>query len=262
MVESSRGCEQQSLVLIYGGVFVGDEWLNRAEILISDTGINILKNSTVAVVGLGGVGGAAAEALCRCGVGRLILVDHDIIDVTNLNRQIIATTANIGEKKCTEWEKRLKVINPKCEVICLDTFYNAESSEVLFEHSIDYIIDAIDTVTSKLHLTVTARERGIPIMMCLGAGNRLSPSSFRVGDITDTIGSKCKFSRVMRRELKRRGITKQKVVYSTEEPHTAAFSDDSPKGRHSPGSISFCPPVAGYIAAGEVINDLLDTYSS
>ncbi len=241
-----------------GVFFVGDDWLNRSRILIGDDGIRILKNSTVAVVGLGGVGGAAAEALCRCGVGRLILVDHDVIDLTNLNRQIIATTANIGQKKCSAWEKRVKEINPMCEVICLDTFYNEESSDVLFQHNIDYIIDAIDTVTSKLHLTVTARERQIPLMMCLGAGNRLSAASFRVGDITDTIGSKCKFSRVMRRELKRRGIIEQKVVYSTEDPYTAAFSDNSPKGRHSPGSISFCPPVAGYIAAGEAIIYLME----
>lgn len=237
------------------------DWLSRARILIGDTGIEILKNSTVAIVGLGGVGGAAAEALCRSGVGRLILVDHDVIDVTNLNRQIIATAKNIGEKKCIAWKRRLEDINPNCKVVCLDTFYNAESSEVLFEHSIDYIVDAIDTVTSKLHLTVTARDSHIPIMMCLGAGNRLSPASFRVGDIEDTIGSKCKFSRVMRRELKRRGITTQKVVYSIEEPYTTTYSDDSPKGRHSPGSISFCPPVAGYIAAGEAINDILDMHS-
>ncbi|NMA80138.1 MAG: tRNA threonylcarbamoyladenosine dehydratase [Clostridiales bacterium] len=241
---------------------MGEDWLSRARILIGDAGIEILENSTVAVVGLGGVGGAAVEALCRSGVGRLILVDHDVIDLTNLNRQIIATTANIGQKKCSAWEKRVKDINPMCEVICLDTFYNEDTSDALFEHTIDYIIDGIDTVTSKLHLVAAARERNIPLIMCLGAGNRLSPSSFKVGDITDTIGSKCKFSRVMRRELKRRGIVQQRIVFSTEDPYTSAFSGDSPKGRHSPGSISFCPPVAGYIAAGEAINDLLDANSS
>ena len=236
-----------------------EDWLMRQRLLIGDEACEKLKDSTVAVIGLGGVGGACVEALCRCGVGTLILVDHDRVDLTNLNRQLIATRGTVGLSKAESCRRRVLDINPSCNVVPLELFYGEDTDERVFSQKPDYIIDCIDTVTAKLHLAVTCKERRIPLLMCLGTGNRLDPSRFRIGDIEETArtGGGCGLARVMRRELKKRGIVHQQVLYST-EPAAKTVVSDGETGRNAPGSISFCPPVAGFLLAGKAVRDLLD----
>lgn len=235
------------------------DWLMRQEMLIGKEACKKLKNSTVAVIGLGGVGGACAEALCRCGVGRLILVDHDTVDITNINRQIIALKSTVGMNKTDATANRLCDINPDCEIVKLNLFYSAETSSELFKLNPDYIVDCIDTVSAKLHLAETCKEREIPLIICLGTGNRLDPTCFKIGDISKTSenGAGCGLARVMRQELKKRGIQKQTVLYSDETASKKVISDES-TGKNAPGSISFCPPVAGYILASKVVKDLIE----
>ncbi len=230
-------------------------WYNRTQRLIGEENYKKIQNSCVAVVGLGGVGGSIAEALCRSGVGKLIIMDFDDIDITNINRQIIATTDTVSQKKVDAFKKRLKSINPDCEVIALDLFYNENTKQQLFQYNIDYIADAIDTVSAKIDLAVSCKEKGIKLIQSMGTGNRLNPSAFKIGDISDTAGCGCGLARVMRRELKKRGITAQPVLYSTEMPVNVVTSSEN--GRHSPASIAFCPPVAGYLIAGYIINDII-----
>lgn len=233
-------------------------WLSRTSLLIGEEKLNIIKSKRVAVIGLGGVGGAAAEALCRSGVENMLLVDSDKFDITNLNRQILATHESIGHKKCIVAKDRLLSINPniKCEV--KNIFYLPETREEIFDFNPDFIIDAIDTVTAKLDLIQTAISRNVPIISCMGTGNRLNPELLCTGYIEDTAGYGCGLSRVMRRELRKRNIENVRVLYSKETPANIGFSEDSPKGRHSPGSISFVPPVAGYIIASDVIRQIID----
>lgn len=232
-------------------------WLDRSVLLLGQENIDKLKKSRVAVVGLGGVGGAAAEALCRAGVGSLLLVDHDTVDLTNLNRQLLATTETLGQKKIQAAQKRLKSISPDTEILTADAFYLPENSSFLYEYQSDYVLDAIDTVTSKLHMAQTCFSSGIPLLTCLGTGNRLDPSQLRLGDISETAGCGCPLARVMRRELKKRGVTKQPVVFSVEMPaKTVCPADEESHGRHSPGSVSFVPPVAGYLMASKAVRDL------
>ncbi|MEG2597205.1 MAG: tRNA threonylcarbamoyladenosine dehydratase [Oscillospiraceae bacterium] len=235
-----------------------EDWLQRQRMLIGEEACEKLRKSTIAVVGLGGVGGACAEALCRCGVGPLILVDHDTVDSSNLNRQVMATLSSIGMAKTTACEKRLRDISPMCEIQKLEMFYDEETAEQLFALMPDYIVDCIDTVTAKLHLAESCVKREIPLLMCLGTGNRLDPSQFRVGDLSETaaVGG-CGLARVMRRELKRQGIVHQQVLYSTEAASKTVISD-SETGRNAPGSIAFCPPVAGYLLAGQVVRDIVE----
>ena len=237
-----------------------EDWLMRQRLLIGDEACRKLQDSTVAIIGLGGVGGACVEALCRCGVGTLILVDHDRVDLTNLNRQLIATRSTIGQAKTEVCRQRVLDINPSCKVIPLELFYGEETWRQVFSLKPDYVIDCIDTVTAKLHLAVTCKEQQVPLLMCLGTGNRLDPSAFCIGDISETAqtGAGCGLARVMRRELKKRDIYEQTVLYSTEPAVNTVVSSEE-TGRNTPGSISFCPPVAGYLLAGKVVRDLLGT---
>ena len=230
------------------------DWRARTRLLLGDGAIERLERSAVAVVGLGGVGGACAEALARAGVGTLILMDHDDVDVTNLNRQLFATCETVGLSKTEAACRRLRAINPQANLLPLAQFYSAQTREELFALSPDVVVDAIDTVTAKLDLAVSCRERGIPLIECLGTGNRLDPTQFRVGRIEDTAGCGCGLARVMRRELKRRGIGGQTVLYSTETPREVIAGSEN--GRHPPASLSVCPPAAGCAIAGWVIRQL------
>ncbi len=235
-------------------------WLARTELLIGKQAVTQLQQAKVAVVGLGGVGGSAAEALVRAGVGRLLLIDHDTVDITNLNRQLFATASNVGCSKCQAGKERLLSINPNCNITPAEAFYTAENRELLFDYQPDFVIDAIDTVSAKLDLIMSCTERQVPIISCLGTGNRLDPTQFVIGDIADTAknGCGCGLARVMRRELKKRGIYAHPVVYSTEKPQSVVCPD-SENGRHSPASISFCPPVAGYLLASYAVKQLIGT---
>lgn len=234
-------------------------WLDRTALLLGDDAMNILKNSTVAIVGLGGVGGSAAEAICRMGVGTLILVDNDTVDETNCNRQLFATAETVGMNKIEAAAQRLKAINPAVNLILKQEFYLPENSDFLFALQPDLILDAIDTVTSKLHLAKTCKEQNIPLVCCLGTGNRVDPSQLRWGDISQTAGCGCPLARVMRRELKKRDVSKQTVIYSIEEPHKAIV-DGSEHGRHSPVSCAFVPPAAGCLLASCGIRLLLEKH--
>ena len=233
-----------------------DNWQCRTELLLGHKAMDKLRSSRIAVIGLGGVGGAAAEALCRAGIGSLLLFDHDTISASNLNRQLFATRDTIGLPKTQAARERLMSINPDCELLIEESFYSAENRAPLLAYRPDFVLDAIDTVSAKLDLAVLCREQGISSVICLGTGNRLDPSAFRVGDITDTVGCGCGLARVMRRELKKRGITRQPVVYSTEPPMTAVCPD-SENGRHAPASISFCPPAAVCLLAGYAVRCLI-----
>lgn len=229
------------------------DFLKRSALLLGEENMNALQQLRVAVIGLGGVGCAAAEALCRGGVGHLLLVDHDSVDVTNLNRQIFYTRAHIGQKKAGIAAERLLSINPEADIHALECFYLPETSAVVFDFAPDYIVDCIDTVTAKLHLAEVCQSRGIRLIAALGTGNRLNPARLRAGDISETAGSGCPLARVVRRELKKRGVERLRVVFSDEPAAKVLASSEN--GRHSPGSISFVPPVAGYLLASEVIRD-------
>ena len=228
----------------------------RTELLLTPQGVEKLKRSAVAIFGIGGVGGFAAEALARSGVGRLDLFDHDTVSISNLNRQIIATLDTVGEPKVEVMKKRIASINPAAEVRANRCFYLPENADSIDLSQYDYIIDAVDTVSAKLELAERATRLGVPVISCMGAGNKLDPTRFEVADLSKT--SVCPLARVMRLELRRRGITHLKVVYSKEEPRTPlkAEPNDAPGRRSVPGSASFVPSVAGLIAAGEVIREL------
>ncbi|MBQ3499976.1 MAG: tRNA threonylcarbamoyladenosine dehydratase [Oscillospiraceae bacterium] len=229
--------------------------LERTELFLGKESTEKLKNARVAVIGLGGVGGAAAESLLRAGIGHLLFIDGDTVDETNINRQLLATYETVGMDKTEAARLRFEKIAPDCEMEFQKEFYLPENSAFLYDWKPDYIVDAIDTVTAKLHIAEECRKRGIKLLMCLGTGNRLDPEKLRIGDISETSGSGCPLARVIRKELKKRGIEKQTVLFSTEEAKKAAL--DSEGGRHSPGSISFVPPVAGYILAGKCVRDII-----
>ena len=231
------------------------EFLTRTALLLGDGAMERLAGARVAVIGLGGVGCAAAEALCRCGVGNLLLVDHDIVDITNLNRQIFYTTEHVGQKKAPAAAKRLLSIHPGANIVPLEQFCLPDTMDEVFAFRPDAIIDAIDTVTAKLFLATACQERGTLLAASMGTGNRLDPSRLRLGDISETGGHGCPLARVMRRELKKRGVGRLRVVYSTEEPMRVVAS--SQNGRHSPGSCAFVPPVAGYLLASDLVRTLL-----
>ncbi len=244
---------------------------SRTELLIGKEGLNRLKDAKVAVFGIGGVGSYTVEGLVRAGVGKFVLVDDDCVCLTNLNRQLHATRKTIGKPKVEVMRDRILEINPDAEVEIQQKFYMPDCAEALIRNDYDYIVDAIDTVTAKVDLVVRAQEAGIPIISCMGAGNKLDPTRFEVADLSKT--TVCPLARVMRRELKLRGITHLKVVYSKEETTTPVESEENscaagcvcPKGstrtctirRQIPGSMSFVPSVAGLILAGEVIKDLV-----
>lgn len=231
-------------------------WLERTELVLGETRLRRLANARVAVVGLGGVGGAAAEALVRAGVGHMLFIDGDTVDDTNRNRQLLATTETVGMDKISAAEGRYRAINPDGDFTFKKEFYLPENSAWLYDWQPDYIIDAIDTVTAKLDIAKQCKTRKIRLIACLGTGNRLDPERLRLGDITETAGCGCPLAKVMRRELRRRGIEHLPVLFSTEEP--AKTIAESAAGRHPPGSISFVPPVAGYIIAGKCIRDIIE----
>ena len=224
----------------------------RQELLLGPGAQERLQKARVAVFGLGGVGGHAAEALARCGVGALDLIDDDVYALTNLNRQLFATTATLGQKKTRAAAARLREINPALAVEEHPFFYTPDTAGRLDFSRYDYIIDAIDMVTGKLAIIERAYREGVPAVSAMGAGNKLDPTAFRVGDIYET--SVCPLARVMRRELKKRGIPGLKVVYSLEPPRAVpAGTGEKPV----PGSVAFVPPAAGLILAGEVVKDLV-----
>ncbi|HIV18136.1 MAG TPA: tRNA threonylcarbamoyladenosine dehydratase [Candidatus Merdivicinus intestinigallinarum] len=230
-------------------------WQDRQELLLGKEACQRLAAARVAVIGLGGVGGACAEGLARAGIGSLLLVDHDTVDITNLNRQLLATRQTVGKGKAEAARERVLSINPDCEAVSLPVFYGEDTAEQVFAFHPDYVVDCIDTVTAKLHLAEQCRGRGIPLLMALGTGNRLDPSAFRIGTIEDTAktGAGCGLARVMRRELKKRGITGQKVLYSLEP---AAKTVIEGGGRYAPGSLSVCPPAAGFLMASQVLREI------
>ena len=243
---------------------------SRTELLIGKEGIEKLQNSKVAVFGVGGVGSFVVEGLVRAGVGDFILVDDDKVCLTNLNRQIIATRKTVGKPKVEVAKERILEINPNAKVKTYQQFFMPDSEEIL-DNTVDYIVDSVDTVTAKIELVVRANKLNIPIISSMGTGNKLDPTRFEVTDIYKT--SVCPLAKVMRKELKTRGIDKLKVVYSKEEPikpdNNSEFSCKTncicPPGtkrkctarNQVPGSISFVPSVAGLIIAGEVIKDII-----
>ena len=230
---------------------------SRTELLLGSEGMEKLKNSRVAVFGIGGVGGHAAEALARSGVGALDLIDSDVISLTNINRQIIATLDKVGQYKTDVMKERIALINPEAEVTAHRKFFLPENSEEFDFTRYDYVIDAVDTVSAKIELVMKAGAAGTPIICSMGAGNKLDPAAFEVADLYAT--SVCPLARVMRTELRKRGVKKLKVVYSKEPPITPLPSDEECGKRTVPGSAAFVPSVAGLIIAGEVIKDLCGT---
>ena len=230
-----------------------EEQFSRTELLLGTEGVLRLKNARVAVFGVGGVGGFAVEALARAGIGTLDLIDKDDISVSNINRQIVATHSTVGKLKTDVAKDRILDINPNAVVNTFHTFYLPETADMFDFTQYDYIIDEIDTVTGKIQLIMEADKTGTPIISSMGAGNKLDASAFRVADIYKT--NVCPLAKVMRRELKKRGIKKLKVVYSEEQPlKINAETQDIRKA--VPGSVSFVPSVAGLILAGEVIKDI------
>lgn len=244
---------------------------SRTELLIGAAGIGRLSQSKVAIFGIGGVGSFVAEALARSGVGSFVLIDHDTICVTNINRQIHAMTSTVGRPKVEVMKERILDINPRAKVIAMQRFYLPEVAHEFMTDDVDYIVDAVDTVTAKIDLVVRAHAQHIPIICAMGAGNKLDPSQFEVADLFKT--SVCPLAKVMRKELRQRGIEKLKVVYSQEQPvshhlpaeadcledsiHSARAGEVSSARRHTPGSISFVPSVVGLLIAAEVVKDLL-----
>jgi tRNA A37 threonylcarbamoyladenosine dehydratase len=224
----------------------------RTELLLGKEALNKLSKSSVAVFGVGGVGSYTVEALVRCSIGNLFLFDGDTVAQSNINRQLVATTKTVGMPKVNVASAHAKDINPDINVYAEQMFYSAENADSIDFTRFDYVVDAIDTVSSKLLLIEKCKEQCIPIISCMGAGNKLDPTHFEVADISKT--SVCPLAKVMRHELKKRGIEHLKVVYSKEEPIKHGFTEN---GRPLPGSVSFVPSVAGLIIAGEVIKDLI-----
>lgn len=233
--------------------------LTRTELLIGNDGLNKLRKSKVIVFGVGGVGGFAVEALAKAGVGEITVVDNDTISLTNLNRQIIATYDTIDKAKVEVIKERIQSINKDCRVITRQVFVSNDNIEEIVPKDIDYVVDAIDTVSAKLGLAEYCYKNNINIMSSMGTGNKLDPTQFKVSDVFKT--QVCPLAKVMRCELRKRGVEKLKVVYSEEMPlkPKSEYSSEV-KGtakRPVPGSMSFVPPVAGMIIAGEVIKDIL-----
>lgn len=236
------------------------EQFSRTELIIGKESIEKLNNSKVAVFGVGGVGSFVVEGLVRAGIQNFVIVDSDVVDITNLNRQIIATHNTIGKNKVEVVKERILSINPNAKVEIYKEFFGPENTTIKLDNSVSYIVDAIDTVTAKIDLIVRANNLNIPIISCMGTGNKLDPTRFEIEDIYKT--SVCPLAKVMRKELKNRGIQKLKVLYSKEEPIIIPKEMDCSGGvcsirKQVPGSISFVPSVAGLIIAGEVIKDII-----
>lgn len=251
--------------------------LERTEILLGGDAVEGLGHKTVAVFGIGGVGGFAVEALARTGIGTLHLIDRDTVSETNLNRQIIALHSTVGRYKTEVMRERVLDINPLARVHVHNCFFLPENADEFDFADYDYVVDAVDTVAAKLEIVMRAKQAGVPVISCMGAGNKLDPAAFRVADLYET--SVCPLAKVMRRELKKRGVHELKVVYSQEKPvagaetagqdsgektggQTTGRNDgektgDGAHGRRTVGSVAYVPSVAGLIMAGEVIRDLV-----
>lgn len=227
---------------------------SRTELLIGKEGIKKLQKAKVSIFGIGGVGSFVVEALARAGIGNFILVDKDVVSLTNLNRQIIATTKTLGRPKVEVAKERILEINSEANIKTYEEFFMPESTDIL-DSTVDYIVDAIDTVTAKIELVVRANKHDIPIISSMGTGNKLEPTKFEVTDIYKT--SVCPLAKVMRKELKARNIKELKVVYSKEEPVKHKMEEIESNNKQTQGSISFVPSVAGLIIAGEVVKDIL-----
>ncbi len=240
----------------------------RTELLVGSEALEKLAGKKVAVFGVGGVGGFVCEALCRSGVGKFLLVDDDTVNVTNINRQIIALESTIGRPKTEVMRERMLDINPEASVEIRNCFFLPENADTFDFSEYDYVVDAVDTVTAKLAIIMKAKECGVPVISAMGAGNKLDPTGFKVADIYDSTG--CPLARIMRKELKKRGVESLKVVYSDEKPleplkiekvdetdNTAEETVEVHKKRSIPGSIAFVPSVCGLIIASEVVKDLI-----
>lgn len=231
-----------------------DKMFERTELIIGKEGMKILSDSTVAIFGVGGVGSFTAEALTRSGIGKLILIDYDIIDMTNINRQIHATTKTVGKPKVEVMKDRLLEINPDLSINIYKDKYNQDTKGYLLNEEYDYVIDAIDMVTSKIDLIVTSKSMGIPVISSMGAGNKMSPTRFIVSDIYET--RVCPLAKVMRRELRKRNIKDLKVVWSDEIPLNVNIESKTLR-KAIPASMSFVPSTVGLIIASEVVKDLI-----
>ncbi len=231
---------------------------SRTELLIGEEGLRALRNTSMCVFGVGGVGSHCIEALARCGVGKLILVDNDTVSLTNINRQSIASHSTLGRYKTEVMKEKIADISPLTEVSIYNTFVLPDNVEDILKEEPDYIIDAIDTVTAKLAIAEKAKALGIPMISCMGTGNKMRGDLFEIADISET--SVCPLCKVMRKELRARGIGRLKVLYSKEAPVDTSGRDtgeDKGTRRSLPGSISFVPPVAGLLIAGEAVRDIL-----
>lgn len=231
----------------------------RSAMLLGEENVRRLARSAVLLCGVGGVGSYVAEGLARAGVGRIGLVDHDRVALSNCNRQLIALHSTLGQPKAQAAARRIQDINPDCQAEVFDLFYGPDTCQALDLSRYDYIVDAVDTVTAKLLLIQRAKEAGVPIISCMGTGNKLDPSRFRISDLSKT--SVCPLARVMRRELKQRGISHVEVLWSDEPPRTplslAPEEECDPSqgrpGKQTPGSLPFVPSVAGLMIAGHVV---------
>lgn len=232
-----------------------NEAFSRSALLFGEDAINVLSHKTVALFGAGGVGGNAAEALVRAGIGKILIIDNDTVSVSNLNRQLIALNSSVGQLKTNVLAKRLIDINPLLEVVEYPMFYLPENADEVDLNDCDYIIDCIDTMSAKLELAVRASKRGIPMIASMGTGNKTDPTKLLVSDLSKT--STCPLARVMRRELRIRGINHLKVVWSTEIPRTPIGNPIGESGKPIPASTPFVPPAAGILIARTVVTDLL-----
>ncbi len=233
-----------------------DSRFSRTARIFGADGMERLSNSHIAVFGVGGVGSYIAEGLARSGVGHITLVDSDDVDITNLNRQIEALSDTVGQPKAQAMKERILLINPECEVTVRDCFFLPDNSDSFDFTQYDYVADAVDTVTAKIELVIKAQREGTPIISSMGTGNKLCPAMLEVSDIYKT--SVCPLARVMRQELKKRGVKKLKVVYSKEEPIQALASEEENAHRRSiPASAVFVPATAGLIIASEIVKDIL-----
>lgn len=250
-----------------------EDAFSRTALLLGQSAVRRLNHCKIALFGIGGVGSFTAEALARAGVGHFVLIDNDRVCLSNLNRQLLALHSTLGRQKVDVMRERILDINPEATVETHAIFCLPGMAAELLTPDLDYVIDAIDTVSAKIDIVETATRMGIPVISCMGAGNKLDPTRFEVADIFDT--SVCPLSKVMRRELKKRGVMRLKVVFSQEEPkshHREAAevvsgigeinsevteTGSAPRRRRAPGSVSFVPSVAGLIIAGEVVKDLV-----
>ena len=228
-------------------------WLEREELLIGKENVDKLKKSTVAVFGCGGVGSYAVEALARSGIGKMVLIDNDIVDITNINRQLIADTESLGKSKVEVEKERILRINPKAKVETYKVFFEEANSDALVKCDYDYIVDAIDSVKSKLLLIKMAHEKGIKIISAMGMGNKLDPTKIEVADISKT--EVCPLAKVIRKELRKAGINHLDVVYSKEAPKRNNTSEEQ---KNITASISFVPSVCGLIMASKAVKNIIE----